>query len=345
MDSFNREVGVAHTSPPNALPVPLFILGVPRSFTSVVSTMVGRHPQLYGLPETHLFGYETLAEWWRGAAEANWPLNHGLLRAVAELHFGGQTETTVRRASGWLRRRLHLTTGAVLEGLAERVYPRILVEKSPSIAWNVESMRRAYAMFPQARFIHLIRHPRSHGESVLKALAWKRKEWKEKLGRPLPSSHWVLLLCTFPPPPPSPGEDTEVTPAVEECLDPQWSWYALNRNILEFLADVPAARVLRIRGEELLTDPDVALPALAVWLGLGDDPESIEEMKHPEHSPYACFGPPGAQVGNDVFFLQNPRLRPDRAEPRRLEGPLSWRMDGRGFASEVRQLALEFGYT
>ena len=40
----------------------VIMLGPPRSFTSVVSAMVGQHPQLYGLPEVHLFTTETVGE-------------------------------------------------------------------------------------------------------------------------------------------------------------------------------------------------------------------------------------------------------------------------------------------
>jgi hypothetical protein len=314
---------------------PLFVLAPPRSFTSVVGAMLGQHPQLYGLPETHLLSYETLAERGRAVAEAAWPMDDGLLRAVAELYLGGQTEATVRRAAGWLRRRRHLITGAVLEALAERVRPRAVVEKSPSLAWGVDWMRRAYALFPGARFVHLLRHPRAHGESVLKLTAVLRESGGQG------SEHgWLRYLDSIPPPPEA-GEDGG--PAGGP--DPQWAWYVLNRNIVDFLAGVPAAQVYRLRGEDVLADPDAALPPLAAWLGLRDDPEAVEEMKHPERSPFARFGPPGARFGNDSFFLERPVLRPGRAAPKSLDGPLPWRPDGRGFAPAVLRVARELGYT
>jgi glyoxylase-like metal-dependent hydrolase (beta-lactamase superfamily II) len=313
---------------------PCFLLAPPLGFAALVGAMLGRHPQLYGLPETHLFGYETMAEWWGSSTQASFAMAHGLLRAVAQLEFGEQTESAVQLAGGWLRRRLHLCTGALLEVLAERVHPRLLVEKSPSVVYNVESMRRAYAMFPQARFVHLLRHPRDFGEAVLAAIDEAAAQ------EALPPGHWLLQLCSFPP---APGAQAEA-PA-EGVLDPQWGWYALNRNIADFLEGVPAAQVYRVRGEHLLTEPDTALPALASWLGLRDDPVAVHEMKHPERSPFARFGPPNATYGDDPSFLQNPALRPGRARPLSLEGALPWRADGGGFAPEVRRLAQEFGYT
>jgi hypothetical protein len=265
-------------------------------------------------------------------------MNNGLLRIVAELFFGAQTESAVQAATGWLRRRLHLTTGALMELLVQRAHPLLLVDKSPTIVYRMEWMRQAYSLFPQARFVHLCRHPRGHAESVLKYL-----EGRAKAG-PVPSSHWLIRLSSFPPAPPEPGEEPEPPPP-EGYLDPQWGWYALNRNIVDFLSMVPASQVFRLHGEDILTDPDTALRPLCSWLGLRDDAEAIDEMKHPERSSYACFGPPSARFGNDFFFLQSPALRPSRAEPKSLDGPLPWRGDGRGFGPAVRRLAQQFGYT
>src|ERR1700692_2311632 len=108
----------------------LVILAPPRSFTSVVSAMLGQHPQTYGLAETHLFCGETMWEWWRQCDEATFDMDHGLRRVVAELFFGGQTEKNVSRAAGWLQRRAHFTTRLIFEELAKKVHPRILIDKS-----------------------------------------------------------------------------------------------------------------------------------------------------------------------------------------------------------------------
>jgi hypothetical protein len=127
-------------------------------------------------------------------------------------------------------------------------------------------------------------------------------------------------------------------------LDPQRGWYVLNYNIAEFFESLPDEQKLRIRGEDLLQAPDGPLRRIAEWLGVRSDDDAINEMKHPERSPYACFGPPGARYGNDSFFLESPALRPARANPQSLEGPLSWREDGSDFLPEIKQLAREFGY-
>jgi hypothetical protein len=313
---------------------PLFILAPPRSFTSIICAMLGQHPQMYGLPELELFGAETMAEWWDLCARATFPRAHGALRTVAQLYFGEQTETTVKLAEGWLRRRSHFTTGFLLEVLAKKVHPRILVEKSTSNVYSLQFLRRAHRMFPHARYIHLVRHPRGYGESVMKFL-----REREKLG-PLQASHWIIRLASFPDVSRIAGRERQR----HARLDPQHGWYALHMNICEFLKSVPDSQKLRIRGEEVLRDPNRGLQETAAWMGLRTDDEAIEEMKHPEQSPYACLGPRGARYGNDQFFLERPMLRASRAEVHSLEGPLSWREDGEGFVSEVKELAEQFGY-
>jgi hypothetical protein len=111
---------------------------------------------------------------------------------------------------------------------------------------------------------------------------------------------WLLHLAAFPA---CPSNGVGLPPHRSD-VDPQRGWYALHHNIGEFPQAVPAAQQLRVRGEDVLTDPDRELAAIAGWLGLQADAEALEAMKHPERSPYACFGPPGAPFGNDFFFFR-----------------------------------------
>jgi Sulfotransferase family len=308
-------------------------LGAPRSFTSLISTMLGQHPQMYGLPEIQFFMCDTMGEFWDICLMASAPMGDGLVRAVAELIYGGQTEETVQRAHGWIRRRFHWTTGRMLEALAEVVAPRIIVEKSTGTVYNRKFLHRFGAMFPDSRYIHLVRHPRGQSESVFKAM----KEMQVD-GRPL---QWLIDLSSYPT-----IEANQLPSSRNKVaeMDPQNAWFVLNQNVRSFLRTVPPARKLLVRGEDVLSNPDEALRNIAQWLGLRADLDAIEAMKHPEQSPYAHMGPPGAQYGNDALFLKDPVLRPSRAKAQSLDGPLEWRKNGAEFLPEVKQLAAEFGY-
>ncbi len=315
----------------SSLADPVFILSPPCTFSWVICAMLGRHPQMYGLPELHLFTAETIAGWLDLCARESYEMDHGLVRSVAEIYFGSQNEQTVTRARGWLRRRAHFTTGFLLEVLADRLKPLIPVEKSPSIVYRLEFLQRAFEMFPKARFLHVVSHPRTYGESVMEALREAARP------QPLPQSHWLLHLASYPYPDTG---DVSTGPT----LDPQRAWYSLNTAIVEFLRSVPDGQSRTVRGEDLLADTHESGFQIAAWLGLRTDSEALEEMKHPARSPYACYGPANARFGSDIFLLPGPILRPDWLVPRSLEGPLSWREDGQGFLPEVNQLASQFGY-
>ena len=282
---------------------PLFILAAPRSFSSVVCAMLGVHPQMHGLPETHLFGDEVLTQWLQRSSAETYPMAHGLLRAVAQLCFGEQTDSSIQLAFGWLKRRSSSTSGMIFEELAVRAAPSMLVDKSPSMVYSFESMLRVYRFFPQARFIHLTRHPRGHAYSVLKylhVLAQPEYRPRQRTSEGDAVPEWVRNLASFPYSPAG-SEDRS-----ETHEDPQSGWYVLNRNIMTFLKSVPGHQCMVVRGEDLLTEPDRGLRNITEWLGLRTDDAAIEEMKHPERSPYARFGPSAARCGNDLFFFRIP---------------------------------------
>jgi hypothetical protein len=317
------------------LPAPVFVLAPSRSFTSIVCAMIGQHPQMYALPETNLLCHETVGDKLEQVRHSTHRSTaHGLIRLVGQLYFGAQNEQTVVAARAWLRARAAFTTQLLFRTFSDTLFPRLLVEKSPSNVNRARCLERMRAKFPGARWIHLVRHPRGHGESVIKAI----KHESER--HPLAPTHWLLQVATYRPDQPL----GDAAPP-DAMLDPQHWWYSRNRTILEFLRSVPAEQQIRVRGEDVLGEPDETLAAIAGWLGLRTDGAAVEMMKHPERSPYAFIGPPGAKFGNDEFFLRDPALRVNGVTWHSLNGPLEWRGDGQGFRPEVKALAVKLGYT
>jgi hypothetical protein len=172
--------------------------------------------------------------------------------------------------------------------------------------------------------VHLVSHPRLYGEAVIESLREAAR------GQTLPPSHWLVQLAAHEP---SGAE-----------LDPQVGWFDVNRRIAEFLDRVPPERRLVVRGEELVAASGDGLRDVAAWLGLRTDAGAVEEMLHPERSPFARPGPPSAAFGSDVFLRGGPLVREEWTQTRSLDGPLEWRQDDGEFLPHVRELAERFGY-
>ena len=171
-------------------------------------------------------------------------------------------------------------TGAskkLMDYLLEAVAPKIGLEKSPVTSQKAVFLDRVYACYPDAYYLHLTRHPistRSSWEEFLENKLSRRKEH----GR-------------------------------SERMDRLVGWYHMHMNILRFTATLPLGQTLRVKGEDIISEPEVYLPQIAEWLGIRTDSDAIEAMKHPENSPYACVGPDVARGGNDPKFMRNPKLR------------------------------------
>lgn len=271
--------------------------------------MLGQHPETYGLPEVNLFIADTVAEL-TAMHRARPHGMHGLLRALAQINDKAQTDETVERARAWLEQRSNWSTRQVYEYIVKSVAPRIAVDKSPRTSMKPEYLERAYNMFPQASFLHLTRHPRSTANSFVANLQ-RNHEWGGTFNA--------------------------------DQVDPEKIWLRTHQNIVDFAATLPEGQCMRIKGEDLLSDPELYLPQIAEWLGLDAGPEAIAAMLHPENSPFAHVGPEQARLGNDPEFLEDPALRRGKITAPSLAGELEW-APAREFSAQTTKLAKQLGY-
>ncbi len=268
-------------------PAPVFILAPPRSFTSVMCGVIGSHPQLLALPEVNLFAADTL-EALSALHAKRQRFRHGLLRAVAEIGIGGQSEEDIVAADNWLNSHADATTGEIFSDLASFAAPRRLVDKSPVYVLEDGALDRIIDAFPDALFIHMTRHPWGTCQSMVSL----RRYIGEKGG--------------FIP---------------RDDVDPETFWLKPHLRVKEFLDSVPAVQWMRMRGEDVLSNPDLYLPQIAEWLGVDTAASAIEAMKHPETSPFAGEGPANAKFGNDPGYMSSPELRPYTPKTLRLDEP------------------------
>jgi hypothetical protein len=267
--------------------------------------MVGQHPDLVGLPELKLFSYPTIREledslprFWieRGVTHRS----PGLVRALAQFLFGGQTLNSLDLARAWLRKRGHWSGADVLDVLMDCARPRRCVEKSPEDVESDATLERLAAAYPRARYLHLTRHPVTTQQSM---------------------ARHVRRIAL--------GRDGGDQPAAGVA-----AWFVTHQRILQFAGGLPSSRYLRLRSEDVLNDRQLYLRVIAIWLGLRADEFSVRAMANPAASPFACFGPElsGVAGGNDPDFLSDPTPRkvelPDAINPPPgwSEEPAVWRM-------------------
>lgn len=133
---------------------PLFVVACPRSGTTWIQLLLSRHPQVATAPETQIFAY------YLDRFRRQWVVEHegpgrkhqgraGLSRLLSDQEFDELCRVSARY---------------VLDRIArENAHATVVVEKSPRHALHVDWI---HGLFPQARFLHVLRDPRDTVASV-----------------------------------------------------------------------------------------------------------------------------------------------------------------------------------
>jgi hypothetical protein len=260
---------------------PIFLLSPPRSFSSVVSSILGQHPELYCFPELHLLYRDDIGHLLSNKSNIKYArfAPSGLLRAIAQVHEGKQDSAACSRAWMWLVNNQSMTSKELFEYLCQPFYPKACIDKSPPNTKTIDRMVRLFKFYPNARFIHLTRSFVGASKSLKEFFEFRRTVHSPAAGHPMVKENYALM------------------------------WYAMHRNILKFRSIVPPSNFLTVSGEAILSDPRVVLPQICRWLGVSSDSSCIDAMLKPEESPYAFYGPRMAPCGNDPKFITNPEFR------------------------------------
>jgi len=132
-----------------------FVLGAPRSGTTLLRVMLAGHPELFVPPEMVLGPYETMASREAGLNQRFWEKG-GLRRAIMELR-GVDVDEARAIVAGWRDRSVR----EVYELLRDELHPRRLVDKCPHLGLPDGSLERLLGWFPDARFVWIVRNPAS----------------------------------------------------------------------------------------------------------------------------------------------------------------------------------------
>lgn len=314
---------------------PIFVLCHAHAYSSISTAVLGSHPDLYWFPELRLFNAHTLGEALEtfggpsdvlrdvldpGGELEDAPVSEtdrlrmsGLVRSVAQLYFGSQSEASIDRAWAWVRHNREVSTAEFFDHLLEKVQPKVGIEKSPDTAASDAHLMLCIESFPRARFVHLVRHPLGAAEALRDKLA---------------AAYAAANLSSRSP--------------VELYRQAVRIWFSVNQRIDRFGSGLFPGQMIRLRAEDILNDPSSTARQFCGWAGLRDDGEAIAAMLHPERSPFAQPGPAHAPGGEHDEFLADPTLRPvPDAGPVVL--PAEWGLN-RNEERGVIELAHALGY-
>lgn len=290
---------------------PVFILAAPFSGAAALAARLGGHPQLYAISETSLFVADAVVELLEIFEIGQGGHGDGLLRALAELQHGGQSDAGVAAAAQWLAAHAHWTTAELLQHLVELAAPRRLVMPDTDSVLRPGDLGRLQRDWPQAHIIHLIRHPWTQGARFAR--------WLDDR---------LFVAADF--------RDHSVRPPP---VDPQLAWLRINRNLEQWLLPHYAGRWQRCRDEDLQQTETLA--ALCAALGVASDAASLATCEIGRW-PFAGYGPSAAPYGVEAELVEGLPPLPDGQAS--LAGALPWRADGQAFSADVVALAQRYGY-
>ena len=207
----------------------VFVLSSPRSGSTLLRIMLSCHSHLFCPGELGLLEASTLGEWQHHPLSPRRRL--GLAGAFAEASgcHAGECEEAV---DALIAERVSST--AVYRALQRGAHPRLLIDKTPDYAMDLDVLREATTRFEEARYILLVRHPLAVIESFVRN----------------------GLEGRFP------GTDNDAYVVAEDC------WTTCNDNLLRFRTEHSAEQILCVHYEDLVTDSARTLKDVCRFLGV-----------------------------------------------------------------------------
>ncbi|MBT8208286.1 MAG: sulfotransferase, partial [Acidimicrobiia bacterium] len=259
-------------------PPAVFILGPPRSGTTLLRIMLAGHPDLFSASELQLLGFSTLRERATAYSGSFSAWLDGTIRAIMEIN---QCEASEAKATMQADEDADLSTKQFFGRIQELIGPRTLVDKSPSYALDPAALRKAETDFTRPRYVHLVRHPRPVIDSF-------EKHHMEQ----------VIYLRNH---------------SFDSRQLGELVWTLSHRNITEFLATVPEDRRHQLRFEDLVQDPASQMEELCMALSIPFHPGVVDPYKGVDHKMVDGVHAESAPMG-DPGFMRRRQIDPSVAE-------------------------------
>ncbi|MEG4406420.1 sulfotransferase [Microcoleus sp. MON2_D5] len=155
-----------------------FLVGAPRSGTTILQSLLAAHPKITSFPETKFFHHL-----WTDRLSRKLPnrLREFFYKEICRPDLYSEVEVYRRQST---TDRINWFIG-VLDKLAIEEGNSVWLEKTPEHIYFLESIAD---YLPQAKFIHIVRHP-------LDVVASMRKATQDPLNNVLWGGEWSLDFC------------------------------------------------------------------------------------------------------------------------------------------------------
>ena len=228
----------------------IFVLSPPRAGSTLLRVMLGGHPQLFAPPELYLLSFNDLAEWRETFSGEQTFWHEGMVRALMEIR---QVDTEAAEAIIDEHVSQGASSHAFFEHMQSWLGERMLVDKTPTYALDLEVLRRIEQDFDEVHYIHLQRHP----YGVIRSFDEARLD---------------QLLYAFMPNLRSDDEQQSFTrKQLAELV-----WLICNRNILEFLREIPQQRQHAVRFEDIVRQPESSIRQICEFLDIQYDAAMLQ---------------------------------------------------------------------
>ena len=294
----------------------VFILTSPRSYSSLISTMLGMHPECYPMPELNFFITKTIGEYLSKIKLEVIDNKDGTLRAVAQVFFGNQTSKSIEKANQFLLTHSNTESRVFFNLIINRIDHKIPIVKAPIYSSKLSFLKN---LPPDAHFIHLVRHPADQFNSMSNLI----------------KARYYFLLNE------KPSKEKEILIKNTKSLfqthleNGYLNWKKEQENILKFLEKIGPLNKHLIKSEDMITDRCSTLKELCLFLRISSANEDLSQMLMPERSPSAFIDAKNPLFGNDPKFLMNPKMNLDQK---------AFSNNLNGIPDSLKDLAKSLGY-
>ncbi|MEN8215020.1 MAG: amino acid adenylation domain-containing protein [Pseudomonadota bacterium] len=292
-------------------PPAIFILAPPRSGTTLFRVILGGHPHLFAPPEMELLGFNNLKERHTRCMERDSFWLQGTIRALMEIN-NCDVESAKQLMNSYEQQDLDVKQ--FYKVLQTAIGDKLLVDKTPFYAVDVNILQQAEEYFDNAVYIHLLRHPYGMIHSFEKA----------RLEQIVATHPYAFPLNAL--------AGSSSSTKLAELL-----WLQCHQNILEFLQTIPASRQYALKFEDLVNHPQPTIENLCDFLERPFDPNMLQPYQNKKRSMTDGLYVDGNMLG-DIKFHTHQQIDAKVAEGWKN----TYRVD---FLGDITwTLAEQFGY-